>query len=73
MEGEKRRADADRPLRPSAAFVVQFAADSRPQGGSAGGRVEHIASGRSARFASVEELLAFFTAVLTQADAEEKG
>ena len=45
------------PLSPRAAFVVQFLAWSNPRSGVIGGRVEHVASGRSRRFLSLKELL----------------
>jgi hypothetical protein len=51
--------DVERPLSPARAFVVQFReqADGADKGFT--GRVEHMLSGRAARFASAEELLAF--------------
>src|SRR5262252_2042469 len=53
---------AEQPLSPARAFVVQF------REGAAGrrftGRVEHMTTGRAARFASPEELQAFFLRVL---------
>ena len=50
-----------------AAFVVQFGAHSDPAGGRAGGRVEHVLSGRTAHFASVADLLAFISRILAEA------
>lgn len=44
-------------LSPDRAFVVQL----RGHPGAFAGRVEHMASGEAARFASAEELLAFLT------------
>jgi hypothetical protein len=41
------------------AFVVQFGVDADVAAGPVVGRAEHLASGRSARFASWEELLRF--------------
>lgn len=54
-----------------AAFVVQFVAGSDLRAGSVGGRVEHVASGRHARFDSVDDLLRFLGDVLAQPAAEE--
>ena len=54
-------------LSPQAAFVVQFVAGSDLRGGEVGGRVEHVASGRSARFESVDDLLRFLEQALQQA------
>jgi hypothetical protein len=39
------------------AFVVQFSRETSPGGGVVAGRVEHISSGRRARFATRDELL----------------
>jgi hypothetical protein len=60
-------------LSPRAAFVVQFVTGSDLHGGAVGGRVEHVASGRHARFGSVEELLRFLGDVLAQPSGEEKN
>jgi hypothetical protein len=46
------------------AFVVHFRVDSEVALGRVAGRVEHVASGRSTHFASLEELLAFMGRVL---------
>jgi hypothetical protein len=53
----------DVPLSPHWAFVVQFRATP---GGPAytAGRVEHLVSGRTAHFQSLEELSAYLTAEL---------
>jgi hypothetical protein len=51
-------------LPPSRSFVVQFSDDTAPPSGRFLGRVEHIESGRSRRFASLEELVAFVSEVL---------
>ena len=48
------------PLSPQRAFVVQFREGPAPWTG----RVEHVTSGRAARFQSAEELWAFLTQVL---------
>jgi hypothetical protein len=46
------------------AFVVQFAADTDPDHGHATGRIEHLQTGRQARFASMTELIARLAALL---------
>jgi len=56
--------DPDRRLAADGAFVVQFLTGSRLDGGAVGGRVEHVASGRTAHFASVDDLLRFFDDIL---------
>jgi hypothetical protein len=40
------------------AFVVQFSRETTPHRGAFSGRVEHISSGRRARFGTRRELLA---------------
>lgn len=40
-------------------FVIQLGRDADPVAGTIAGRAEHIASGRSLRFRSWDELLAF--------------
>jgi hypothetical protein len=45
-------------------FVVQFAADTLPADNRYRGRVEHIDSGRSHRFASLDELISFLNELL---------
>jgi hypothetical protein len=52
------------PLSVHRAFVVHFRVDSDVTQGRVAGRVEHIASGQAAHFASLEELLAFVARVL---------
>ena len=53
--------DAERlaPLSVHHAFVVHFRVSSEVAQGQVAGRVEHVASGQSTHFASLEELLAF--------------
>ena len=50
-------------------FVIQFSVDADPGRGRSVGRVEHVESGRNARFASSEALNEFFARVLR----EEEG
>src|SRR5262245_44476616 len=46
------------------AFVLQFPADAGPEAGLFEGRVEHVASGRTARFRTPKELWTFVAQVL---------
>jgi len=57
----------DVPLSPHWAFVVQFRAV--PGGPAyAAGRVEHLVSGRTSHFQSLEELTGYLTAALRAAE-----
>jgi hypothetical protein len=58
-------------LPPSRAFVVQFAGGPVPTESVFAGRVEHIESGRSRRFASLDELTAFVAQAIVQAEADD--
>ena len=61
----------DAPLSPQWAFVVQFRAV--PGGPAyAAGRVEHLVSGRTSHFQSLEELSAYLTAELRAAERVAK-
>jgi hypothetical protein len=51
-------------------FVVQFRAQPTGASTSYDGRVEHLVSGRVARFHSLEELLGFMIHVLTDVEAQ---
>ena len=62
--------ESERPLSPERAFVVQFREPSGGAGHGFAGRVEHMTSGRAARFASAEELVAFFVDQLNAAPTE---
>jgi hypothetical protein len=55
---------AESPLSPHRAFVVQFRAETKVARGRYAGRVEHVISGQATHFASLEELLAFVGRVL---------
>jgi hypothetical protein len=46
------------------AFVVHLRPGGAPEEGRMAGRVEHVASGRSERFESLPEMLAFLGRVL---------
>ena len=52
------------PLSVHCAFVVHFRENNDVAHGQMSGRVEHVVSGQSAHFASLEELLAFIARVL---------
>ena len=51
---------------PAQAFVVQFGRETALDTGRMAGRVEHVVSGKAARFQSVDELMAFMTEVLRE-------
>lgn len=51
---------------PAQAFVVQFGRETDLDTGRMVGRVEHVVSRRTARFQSVDELMAFMTEVLRE-------
>ena len=52
------------------AFVVQYGDDARLEQGEVCGRVEHVDTGRSARFSSQRELDAFVLEVLKESARE---
>jgi hypothetical protein len=52
------------PLSVHCAFVVYFRVNSDVTEGRLAGRVEHIVSGQTTHFSSLEELLAFIARVL---------
>jgi hypothetical protein len=55
-------------------FVIQLSSHADPGDGRLVGRVEHVQSGRSTRFASSEEMIGFFVSVLRDAEkARERG
>ena len=55
-----------------AAFVIQFRPETDVEAGRFEGRVEHIASYKTTRFHSLDELLAFIAIVLAEVrDAEQ--
>jgi hypothetical protein len=49
------------------AFVVQFSGDASVPKQLISGRVEHVGTGRSRRFESLEELLAFVASLMGDA------
>ena len=48
------------------AFIVQFCAPSEPGAAWLSGRVEHVMSGQSAKFATSRELMKFFERVIAK-------
>ena len=48
------------------AFVVQFSRETRARSGPFAGRVEHMSSGRRARFASAQQLVAALRKLIGQ-------
>lgn len=60
-------------LTPQRAFVIQFRADTDVTSGHLVGRVEHVVSGRSVRFATLDALLAFVTGVLQDVNQAPVG
>ena len=52
------------PFAPEQAFVVQFGRETAVDTGRMAGRVEHVVSGKVARFQSLDELVVFMTEVL---------
>jgi hypothetical protein len=54
------------------AFVVQVHADAAVGQGQVWGRVEHIVSGRTTHFQSVEDLVTFMVQVLTRAPEDSE-
>ncbi|HZR83500.1 MAG TPA: hypothetical protein VFD92_20570 [Candidatus Binatia bacterium] len=55
-------------LPPEAAFVLQLQSGAAIAGDRLVGRVEHVKSGRAARFRSIDELLVFIRGTLASAD-----
>jgi hypothetical protein len=62
------RTCVDAPLSPQWAFVVQFRAQLGGGAVYSAGRVEHLVSGRTTHFASLEELATYFAQELRQHD-----
>jgi hypothetical protein len=61
-------------LKHASAFVVQFRADADPARGKLAGRVEHVASGRTANFQSVHDLPELLRRMLSDArQADQRG
>jgi hypothetical protein len=65
---------SDRPY--ERAFVIQFSPEADPGSGRFEGRVEHVASGISARFTRADTLLAFLARMVAKrgdADAADES
>lgn len=60
---------AQSPLRPERAFVVQFRTETAVEQWHVEGRVEHVVSGQATHFHSLEELFSFITRVLASVRA----
>jgi hypothetical protein len=69
--GGERRNDASLPV--SRAFVMQLTPDTVQVAGRFQGRVEHIESGQSHRFASLDDLMAFIAGVLEPNEPERSA
>jgi hypothetical protein len=70
---EKMRAKEGPELPAWKAFVVQFTRDTNPPAGNFSGRVEHLSSGRRARFSSKRELLAGLEKLLEEIGADQSS
>ena len=57
---------------PAQAFVVQFGRETVVDTGRMAGRVEHVVSGKGARFQSLDELIAFMIEVLREVEAHAR-
>jgi hypothetical protein len=55
-----------------AAFVIQFRPETDIEAGRFEGKIEHVATYKSARFHSLDELLAFVATVLAEASNTEQ-
>jgi hypothetical protein len=56
-----------------AAFVIQFKEGTDVEARNVEGRIEHIASYRSTRFRSVDEMLAFIARVLNEIQESDRS
>ena len=73
-EGGGPRGAVDKPTLPYAkAFVVQFDVETDARLEHVAGRVEHLQTGRRARFGSIEGLLACLVARLGEIEASSGG
>ena len=69
--GKQRTHSAAPQLPTDRAFVVQFATSADLPQQQVVGRVEHVVSGQSTHFQSLEELLAFIAQVFEQKQGKE--
>lgn len=58
------------PLSPHRAFVVQLREQADVERARWAGRIEHVTSGRATHFQSLEELVTFIAAVLSQLNGD---
>lgn len=73
-EGGGPRGADDKPTLPYAkAFVVQFGVETDARLERVAGRVEHLQTGRRARFGSIDDLLACLVAMLGEIEASAEG
>ena len=65
MEKQKvQQIERKSPLPTNRAFVLQFRAEADVQQGRFDGRIEHVVSGQTAHFHSIEELVEFLAQAL---------
>jgi hypothetical protein len=70
----KQKFEEDAPLLPAnRAFVIQFSTETDVPQGRLTGRVEHVVSGKSSHFQSLDELLVFIGHVLTARSEENSS
>jgi hypothetical protein len=60
-------------MRHTNAFVIQFRTDTNMENVPLGGRVEHVATGRTGTFDSVHELPALLQRMMHEVQAEPSG
>ena len=58
-------------LQPASAFLIQFRTDADPLKGRLAGRIEHVASGKTANFDSVLDLPELLRQMLNEATVAE--
>jgi hypothetical protein len=54
------------------AFVVQLAAEAKPEQREVHGRIEHVVSMKATHFHSIEELMSFMARVVTVLEADDE-
>ena len=60
-------------LLPASAFLVQFRAEADYGTGKLAGRIEHVVSGKTANFISIEDLPGLLRQMLKDSCGEEAG
>ncbi len=70
--GSQLKPDGQGDLPPWKAFVVQFSREATAGGKVFAGRVEHLGSGRRARFASGESLISVLETLLREVGANDE-